>query len=103
MLGVSQGRLVALSTPFGRRGWFCDAWHGGSAWERVSVTADQCPRISAEFLDEERAALGPRWFRQEYLCSFEEAAGAFFAHEDILAALAGGIAPLTARPVFGGD
>src|SRR5262249_15643551 len=26
MLAVSKGRLVALSTPFGQRGWFYEAW-----------------------------------------------------------------------------
>jgi hypothetical protein len=28
MLAVSKGRLVCLSTPFGKRGWFFDVWHG---------------------------------------------------------------------------
>jgi Terminase large subunit, T4likevirus-type, N-terminal len=26
MLAMSQGRLIALSSPFGRRGWFYEAW-----------------------------------------------------------------------------
>jgi hypothetical protein len=26
MLAVSEGRIIALSTPFGRRGWFHAAW-----------------------------------------------------------------------------
>jgi hypothetical protein len=26
MLAVSHGRLIALSTPFGQRGWFWQAW-----------------------------------------------------------------------------
>jgi hypothetical protein len=103
MLAVSQGRLVALSTPFGKRGWFHEEWQGSGAWERIRITAEQCPRIPRAFLEEERRSLGERWFAQEYLCSFEEAVGAFFTHGDILAALAEGIAPLTTRPVFGGD
>src|SRR5205814_433566 len=45
MLAVSRGRLVALSTPFGQRGWFYDAWHSNEEWERVRVTAPECPRI----------------------------------------------------------
>jgi hypothetical protein len=28
MLAVSDGRLVALSTPHGTRGWFYEAWRG---------------------------------------------------------------------------
>jgi hypothetical protein len=83
MLAVSQGKLVALSTPFGQRGWFYDEWHGGGGWDRVKVTADQCPRIDAAFLEEERRALGETWYRQEYLCSFESLSGAVFPADAI--------------------
>jgi hypothetical protein len=34
------------------------------------VTAQDCPRISREFLDGEWKAMGDQWFRQEYLCEF---------------------------------
>ena len=53
MLAVSRGRLVALSTPFGKRGWFHDAWHSDEPWERVRITAPECSRITPEFLTEE--------------------------------------------------
>jgi hypothetical protein len=59
------------------------------------LTADQCPRISKEFLAEERQALGERWYRQEYLCSFEDTVDAVFAWEDIRAALSPAVRPLT--------
>src|ERR687897_3120283 len=64
MLAVSGGSLIMLSTPFGKRGVFYDEWVAGGVrderWERFEVPASQCPRIPAEFLDEERAAL-PSW------------------------------------------
>lgn len=94
MLAVSQGQLVALSTPFGKRGWFHDEWHSQADWVRVQVTAPQCPRISEAFLAEERRALGERWYRQEYLCSFEETIDAVFAYEDIQAAFNHDVEPL---------
>jgi hypothetical protein len=94
MLAVSRGRLLALSTPFGKRGWFHEAWHGAGDWERVKVTAEQCPRIPADFLAEERRALGERWFRQEYLCSFEDTVDAVFSYADIQAALSDAVTPL---------
>jgi hypothetical protein len=97
MLAVSRGRLVALSTPFGKRGWFYEEWAGANRWERVMIPADRCPRISPEFLAEERLALGERWYRQEYLCSFEETTDAVFSWEDIQAALSSDVAPLFAR------
>lgn len=97
MLAVSQGRLVALSTPFGKRGWFHDEWHGSGDWQRVCVPADDCPRIARDFLKEERRALGERWFRQEYQCSFEESIDAVFAYADIQAALSDDVKPLFAE------
>lgn len=93
MLAVSQGRLVALSTPFGKRGWFHDEWHGPGDWQRVRITAEQCPRISAEFLAEERRALGERWFNQEFLCDWAEVVGAVFRQEDIEAAFDNDLKP----------
>jgi hypothetical protein len=75
MLAVSGGRLVVMSTPYGQRGWFYREWHAETPWNRVRVTAEQCPRISPEFLAEERRALGEDWFRQEYLVEFVQGGG----------------------------
>ena len=44
MLAVSGGRIILLSTPFGKRGFFHHEWtEGGPEWERVMVTAEQVP------------------------------------------------------------
>jgi hypothetical protein len=75
MLAVTRGRLIAMSTPFGKRGWFYEEWIGTGTWERIRVTANECPRISREFLEDEKRALGEIWYRQEYECSFEMMAG----------------------------
>src|SRR5260221_10129692 len=49
MLAVSRGRLIALSTPFGTRGWWFEEWRGEEAdWRRWKVTADECPHIPPE-------------------------------------------------------
>jgi hypothetical protein len=95
MLAVSGGRLVALSTPQGKRGWFHDEWFGAGAWERVQITAEECPRISAEFLREEERALGARWYRQEYFCSFEDVIDAVFSYADVVATAADDLEALT--------
>lgn len=94
MLAVSGGKIIGLSTPFGKRGWFWEEWEKGRRWQRIRLTADKCPRISAEFLEEERLSLGPRWFAQEYMCSFEDAIDAIFMQADIDAALANELKPL---------
>jgi hypothetical protein len=79
MLAVSQGRLLCLSTPFGKRGFFWHAWtHGGDDWHRVRVTWEQCPRISADFIAQERRSLSDSWVNQEYNCSFESLEGLVF-------------------------
>ena len=94
MLAVSQGTLVALTTPFGKRGWFYEAWQSENAWERIEIPATQCRRISKKFLDEEKLALGQRWFAQEYLCSFEDVVGAVFYRDDLDAAVDPDLPPL---------
>jgi hypothetical protein len=76
MLAVSNGRIFALSTPRGKRGFFYDAWSkGGDDWKRIEVPAHKMPRITAEFLEGERRALSDNDFRQEYECSFETVQG----------------------------
>jgi len=83
MLAVSGGRLLALSTPHGTRGWFYEAWRGVEAWERYEVPATLCPRISPEFLAEEKRNMGEWWFAQEYGCTFSEAETQAFRREDV--------------------
>lgn len=94
MLAVSQGRIVLLSTPFGRRGYFFDVWeNGGPAWQRTRVTAFECPRISREWLEQERQQIGDFWFEQEYLCEFKDDVSSVFRYEDIQAAMVDSIEP----------
>jgi hypothetical protein len=100
MLAVSQGRLVALSTAFGMRGWFYEEWVGSGPWERVRVPAEQCPRISRGFLAEEQRSLGRRWYAQEYECSFEAVVGAVFDPADIAAAIRPDLEPLLLSSEF---
>jgi len=83
MLAVSNGRLIALSTPFGTRGWWYEAWNSEEQWERYEVPAIQCPRISEEFLEEERRSMGEWWFAQEYECRFLDSETQPFGREDV--------------------
>jgi hypothetical protein len=95
MLAITHGRLVALSTPAGMRGWWFEAWRSpDEAWERYEVAATEIPRISSAFLEEERLALPVRIYRQEYLCSFEATEDQVFALEDVDRAITDDVAPL---------
>jgi hypothetical protein len=79
MLAVSDGAMWLMSTPFGQRGFFHDAWtRGAGEWERFRVPATECGRISARFLEEERVTMGDRYFRQEYLCEFVQTESGVF-------------------------
>jgi len=97
MLAVSGGSLWLMSTPNGKQGFFWEAWeHGGPEWERIQVPATECPRISAAFLEEERRALGPWWYRQEYECQFSETVDQLFGYDDVMASMTPDVAPLFA-------
>jgi hypothetical protein len=103
MLAVSAGRLVALSTPFGTRGWWYEAWKSAEPWERYRVTAEVCPRISSEFLEEERRTMGDWHYRQEYLGEFMDDAFAVFRNEDIEAMFNTDVPPLWAPASVAGQ
>ncbi len=95
MLAVSGGGLWLLSTPDGKRGFFYETWeHGGPEWERVRVPAQECSRISKKFLDEEKATMTARRFRQEYQCEFGDGTRSVFDRETIERAIAHEIEPL---------
>jgi hypothetical protein len=71
MLAVGNGDLWLMSTPNGKRGFFYECWAHDAVdeWFRVSVPATECARISPEFLEAERRAVGPVWFGQEFMGS----------------------------------
>lgn len=95
MLAVSNGRLIGMSSAHGKRGWFYQAWtDGGPHWERIMVTAYDCPRITPEFLERERAAMPDAQFRQEYLCEFVDTNDAVFRSSLVRSALSADVAPL---------
>lgn len=95
-----QRRFVAMSTPWGRRGWYFERWQGAASdrsWKRVLVPAGECPRISSEFLAEQERELGPLLYRQEYGCEFVDSAETLFG-----AALVERAFDAAIRPLFSG-
>jgi len=61
-------------------------------WDQVQ--ANECPRISEEFLREERASLGDWWFKQEYMCEFVEPVDQVFGYELVMGMLSSDVKPL---------
>jgi hypothetical protein len=76
-------QLILLSTPNGRQSgqYFFETWFHGQGWERYEVRAAECPRISSEFLANERRELGELLFSQEYELQFIDAESAVFSSE----------------------
>jgi hypothetical protein len=94
MLAVSKGRIILLSTPFGKRGFFHTEWTNGEGWQRTKITADLCPRIDKDWLERERKMIGDWWFRQEYLCEFIETTDSVFNFNDIAKAISKEVEPM---------
>jgi hypothetical protein len=95
MLAISQGQHILMSTPFGKRGHFYEAWeHGGNAWDHIMVTAADCPRISSAFLAEERRTMPALWYAAEYACEFTDTIDQVFATDLIAQAINYDLEPL---------
>jgi hypothetical protein len=71
-MATVDGSLIMLSTPFGRRGEFFRAWSERQGWTKVKVPASMCPRLTKEFLDDERRELGAMRYSEEYELAFLE-------------------------------
>lgn len=92
MLATTGGRMIALSTPLGQRGWFYEAckqcWEAELRSEKPPYrlfkrTCWDCPRLDREFVEQERKLIGDYWFRQEYEVEFLAPQGAVFRTEDV--------------------
>ena len=110
VLAVSGGDIWLMSTPFGRRGFFYQAWveseprplgsgllsevRGRPDWRRIKVPATECPRILPANLARDRIAMGDRWFRQEYMCEFAENQENLFSEQLIRKAINYDVKPL---------
>lgn len=87
MLATTEGTMLLLTTPWGKRGFFYEAWAHGEGWKRTKITADQCPRIDPEWLANERRMIGEWQYRQEFECEFTDTNEQFFSSELIEAAM----------------
>lgn len=96
MLMINKGQLIAMSTPFGKRGFFYDEWmNGGNDWTRIQVKAQECPRMTEEQLEQQRRSMGDMFFRQEFLCEFTDTVEQTFSFDSIQRAFSEDVEPLT--------
>ena len=97
MMTGTDCELTLMSTPFGKRGFFYEAWYS-PRWKRIEVAGSlteegeiedtvayikdkkklgikawHSPRHTPEFLAEELESMGKWWYSQEYRVKFVEA------------------------------
>ena len=112
MVTATRGRILALTSPWGRRGWFYEAWTDEmQQWERHRMSALNSPAVRLADLEALRYARGDYWLRQEYMVErrpdgtwadvpdpFADAVAAVFSSDLIRAAINPDIAPLFEVP-----
>ena len=90
---ATGGRIVVQSTPAGEGGTFHALWQDTPpGWARFRVPTADADTVSAQFLDQERRALPPDLYAQEYECAFGRAGRGLFTLDQI-AAMASGEKP----------
>jgi Terminase large subunit, T4likevirus-type, N-terminal len=91
------GRLLMLSTPFGRRGVYWRLWEESTIFQRVRVPYTDVDWISPSIIEEARETLLDWEFKQEYLCTFEQNQMAVFDVEDFRASTTDEFDPIILR------
>jgi hypothetical protein len=77
MLATTQGKIVLLSTPFGKGGFYYDCF-GNSDYKSFHLNSEECPRIPKEFLAKEKERMTKLEYAQEYLGEFMEEFNCYF-------------------------
>lgn len=91
MLAVSQGQIILLSTPWGKRGFFYEEFVDGEGWEKYEVPWYKCPRLPRELIEQQKRRRGESWFLSQYECVFLDTETSLFRREDIDAIIHEGV------------
>ncbi|WP_158254099.1 terminase large subunit domain-containing protein [Cryobacterium sp. Y50] len=92
---ASDGAIWALSTPWGRRGWFYELHDDvANGWQRHKVTVYESGQYGPHRIAEVKAALGSYVFASDYECEFGDTDSQLFGTEMVRAAFTPAIKPL---------
>lgn len=95
---ASDGVIAALSTPWGRRGWFWELWEApGNGWERHRVSVHESRQYDARRIAEVRQSVGSYVFASDYQVVFGDTDTQLFGTEQVRRAFTPSVPPL-----FGG-
>jgi len=127
MMSGADTELVLMTTPFGKRGVFYDAWSRSKRWTKIEVVGQDIlgrfpneqvyvqlrrkegikacysPRHSVEFLEEELEEMGEWWYRQEYGGEFMDPIDSVFNMEDVRAAIINDTPAISFAPIIEKD
>jgi hypothetical protein len=81
-------RIILLSTPFGRSGYFARAFKDDT-FTKFHISSEECERINKEFLAQEKARMTKLQYQQEYMGEFVDKLMQFFSDEIILKVMTG--------------
>lgn len=94
----SDGQIMALSTPYGQRGWWWKLHEEpANGWERHLITVYESAQYDEKRIAEVRASLGSFIFSSDYECVFGDVDSQLFGTEQVRRAFTSAVPPL-----FGG-
>lgn len=80
MLSTTNGYAIFLSTPWGRDHFFYRAFKNPK-YSVHRVKSNECPPISAEFLEEQRQNMTAEAYKMEFEAEFAEGSSCFFSQD----------------------
>jgi len=80
MLATTNGTAIMLSTPWGRDHIYYRSFKNPNYWSQ-HVKAQQCPRITTQFLEEQCRDIGELRYRMEYEAEFVEDQNSFLKQD----------------------
>ena len=80
MLSVTKGKIILLSTPHGKEGFYYDCFKDPN-FRTWHISSEECPRISKEWLAREKSSKTKAVYAQEYLGEFVDELRQLFSTE----------------------
>ena len=74
---TTKGKIILLSTPFGRNGYFYDCFQDDN-FTKFHVSSEDCPRADKDFLARQKANMSKFQYAQEFLGEFVDELMQFF-------------------------
>jgi len=95
LVAATGGRIIVLSTPAGRAGWFHDLWQAEPpAWTTIKVRTADVPTVTAAYLESAKATLGPWAYAMEFEAEFGSGGASIFDEQRLWGLVTDKVPPL---------